>query len=54
MRNATKVYDRYVGVRLSWIILFILLALSFYSGWEFYHGKLEEHTPLCLVASLQA
>ncbi|OQW74472.1 MAG: hypothetical protein BVN35_10345 [Proteobacteria bacterium ST_bin11] len=44
MRKVSTIYDRFIGVRLSWIILVILIAICLYFGTEYYKGKLEEHS----------
>ncbi|HEY8097594.1 MAG TPA: hypothetical protein VIE65_16115, partial [Methylobacter sp.] len=57
MERATRIYDRIIGVRLSWIILSLLVVLCTYFGREYFYGKLEEHTTALyggLLASLIA
>jgi hypothetical protein len=38
-----KIFDRTIGVRLSWFILIFLILLCTFLGYEYFKGKLEEH-----------
>lgn len=44
MNPITTIYNRFIGVRLSWIILIFLTILIIYFGIEYYNGKIENHT----------